>query len=198
MKFMACMALVVLVGCGQIHSETKVRASKVLRRTMPNPQLLDKINRNARQLRNISRTILSDSFSMILIEQYRDLLVEMYADTEQAYREYNSVQIQEYELLHSERVYSEKLYRKMSRAYHRWLREVKHEFLYYHALPAVEDLDKLVKYERHYDQLSSEDREKLKEMLPVLKETTNALDSFLGRRRASTDSWLFGWLVDRD
>ena len=161
MKFLACVALVVVVGCGQIHSETKVRASKVLRRTMPNPQLLDQINSNARQLRNISRTILRDSFSMTLVEQYRDLLVEMYADIEKTFGEYWSVQMQEYELLHSEQVYSKKLYRKMSSDYHRWVKEVKREFLYYDALSAVEDLNKLVKYERHYDKLSSGDRKKL-------------------------------------
>ena len=183
MKFLACVALVVLVGCGQIHSETKVRASRVLRRAMPNPQLLDKINSNARQLRNISQIILHDSFSMTLVEQYRDLLVEMYADIEQTYGEYESVQIQAYELLHSEQVYSEKLYKKMSRDYHRWVKEVKREFLYYDALPAVEDLDKLVKYELYYDKLSSGDRKKLKKMLSVLKEKTAAIDSFLGGSR---------------
>ena len=103
MRFLTCMVLLVLAGCGQVPGEvkfssnvnkikvTKIKVPHVLLQEMPNPQLLEKIVANAAKVETINRTILKEDFSIELVEQYKKLLIEMDSDIKQAIGDFNAL-----------------------------------------------------------------------------------------------------------
>ena len=202
MRFLAYMVLLVLPSCGQVSGEVKfarnvtkftgievkvtnIKVPRVLLKEMPNPQLLEKIVANADEVEEINKTILKEDFSIKLVEQYKNLLIEMDSDTEQAIGDFNA--LSDGGLLQKEK----RPYKIISRNFSKylfWLRITLGDDLD----NVHSDLEKLVNSERHHYKLAQIEQEGLALQLPSIKSHGSSIKDKIDNRlrRMRHNYWL--------
>ncbi len=128
MKPIAYATLALLVSCGQIDSEVKVRAHRSLHKIMPNPQLLHEVEVKANHLHSIGKKILQGKLSVALATEYNSLLTTMAADIKYVESDFWWAQKQVRKLRNKKRHHN--LYYRNSRQHlGEWMKEVKYTFV---------------------------------------------------------------------
>lgn len=168
MKLIAYVILGLLVSCGQINNEVKVKTYRSLHKIMPNPQLLHDVEVKAKQLHSIGQKILKGKLSVALATEYNELLTEVATDFERVKFDFWWARGQIHKQQDKKRKQHYNLYLRNSRKHlDEWLKEVKYTFVF-----DIEDV--IVNLQDaagsgHHNKINPYDKEKLTALLSEIR-----------------------------
>ena len=170
--------LILLVSCGQIDSEVKIKAHRSLRKVMPNPPLLHDAGVKAKRLRKLGKKIMRGKFSVALAEDYRNLLHAMVVDIRSIEADFQQERERGILLLTRQR----RTYSFLPTHMKEWVRELKREF-YYNVYDVSIDINNIVTQAsyRHQYQLKDVDLIILEKLIRDIRSTRDEIEQVFER-----------------